>query len=97
MTAPRDTSSLRPSAPSSTEEDLMDVIGLMLGMTMLNVAEVNASAAQRIRSFLEEAMEHDFAREHALAVRSISAALDGGLIAKLIDVMDAGQLGSVTD
>ena len=58
MSAPRNPADLRrDNAQLSSDEELMDVVGLMLGMTMLNIVAVNASAEARIRAFLEEAME----------------------------------------
>lgn len=98
MSAPRNPADLRrDSAQPSSDEELMDVVGLMLGMTMLNIVAVNASAEARIRAFLEEAMEQDFARDHALAIRSIASALDRQSISALFDLIDAGDLSSVTD
>lgn len=97
MTTPRKPSDMSRAESPTVDEELMDVIGLMLGMTILNIAAVNAGAERRIRSFLEEALEQDFARDHLLAARSINAALDREAITMLADLMDVGEIDHPTD
>ena len=53
--------------------------------------------SETCRKRMEEAMEQDFARDHALAIRSIASALDRQSIGALFDLIDAGDLSSVTD
>ncbi|EQB31516.1 hypothetical protein [Sphingobium ummariense] len=98
MAPPQNPAALLQSAGSYTSEDeLMDIAGLALGMALREVAASSAVAELRLRRFLEEATEQDWAREHGLAVRSIVAALDRDLIGKVADLIQAGNIHSVAD